>query len=370
MDVNTKFRLKKILTFVLVCLMFVFGGLGILFIAPQSDNPAEAYVIGVFTLIFFGGALIYGFIKLFRNPTEFWKKQKEWQEKVNKSPYLSQVTKPWEQDIKVFKILKKNFLLGIPYLISLFLIVAFLIFEFKHFFILSLVKNLIKPFFILHLIKTPIFGTIGLIFFYPYVLSFICFSFYVLGYLVLGELLQRKLSLAKRNILVDLGIDYIRAIPFTAILSLVWIIFLFTKDKEDRNLPTSFLNALRRFSLYGLFIIIKYYTYINLAIIAFEDKRITISFRESFDFFRKERINMLLIWVKSGFIFGIAFLISSILMMWNEKFNFMDRKILMIPSGFLFLFAIIFGLFSEQLSFLLYFIKTRHKECNLGELYT
>jgi hypothetical protein len=353
MEQEQKYRLKNILTVILECLLFVFLGLGILFIAKDSDDPIGGYIAGFLSIAFFGGSLIYYLIKLFTDKN-FWEKQKKRQEKIKNNPYLYQLTHPYEQDINALKVFKKNFFLALPYIISIIFIITFLVFEFKTFYILGVIKNL----------------NLGLwiILIYPYLLSFICFSFFILGYLALGEILQRCFHRAKNNFILDMIINYIYAIPFIAILSLVWIIFLFIKDDKNKSIPSSFMNALRRFSLYGLLILLKYYTFINLAIIAFEDRHRGIPFKESFQYLKSERGNLFFIWFKSGAIIGIPFLIGVGLVAWNEKFNFIDSRIPFAIFGISFVLFFLWGLLSEQLSFLLYFIQSRHKECKIESL--
>jgi hypothetical protein len=352
--VDNLYKIKTITKVSLGCILFVMGGLGLIFIANDTDSPMVAYIIGAISIIFFGGSFIFFFIKLILNPEKFWQKQIAGQKQVEANPYLRNLIHAEEQDIRIIKLLKKNPILIFPYFASIILIVLFLIIEFKNFYILDILKFL------------P-FGLFNLII-YPFALSFICFSFYILGYLTLGEILQRKLSVPRRNILIDLIIDYIYAIPFIIILSFLWIIFIFIKDKEDRNIPSSVMTALKRFSLYALPVIFKYYTYINLAMIAFEDRK-TYSFKESFNFFVRERAQILGIWFRAGIIAAIPFLLTAILMMWNYKFHFIDEKIPAAIGGIFLLLYFLFGLLSEQISFLLYFVATRHKECNVNQLF-
>ena len=355
MEQEQKYRLKNISIVVLGGLMFILLSLGILFIAKDSDDPIGGYFAGIIGLAFWGGALVYYLIKLFTDK-EFWEKQKKGQKQIESSPHLYKLTHPYEQDINVLKILRRNFSFAIPYIISIFCIILFLIFEFRSFFILDIIKNL----------KLGL--GLWIILIYLYLLSFICFSFFILGYLALGEILQRHFSRARSNFVVDMVINYIYAIPFIAILSLVWIIFLFLKDDKNKDIPSSFMNALRRFSLYGLLIILKYYTYINLAIIAFEDRHRNIPFRESFQYLKNERGNLFFIWFRSGAIIGIPFLIGAGLVAWNQKFNFIDSRIPFAIFGISFVLFFLWGLLSEQLSFLLYFIQSRHKECKIENL--
>jgi hypothetical protein len=353
MGKERRYKLKNILTVVFGCLMFVFLGLGILFITKDSDNPIGGYVVGFLSIAFFGGCLIFYLINLFTSK-KFWEKQKKRQKQINGNPYLYKLTHPYKQDINSLKVLKNNFSLALPYVISIISIIIFLVFEFKTFYLFEAIKNL-------H------FGS-WIILIYPYLLSFICFSFFILGYLALGELLKRYFHRTKKNFIVSMAINYIYAIPFIAILSLVWLIFLFIKDDKNKSIPSSFMNALRKLSFYGLLIMLKYYTSINLAIIAFEDRNRCIPLRESFQYLNSERENLFFIWFRSGAIMGIPFLISAGLVAWNEKFNFMDNQILFAIAGISFVLLFLWGLLSEQLSFLLYFIQSRHKECNIESL--
>ncbi|MFW6015540.1 MAG: hypothetical protein ACOCRK_03820 [bacterium] len=349
--VDNFYKIKTIAKIVLSCLLFVMLGLGLIFVANDSDSPIILHITGLFSIVFFGGVLVYLLIDLIINPKKFWKKQIRRQKEVEAIPYLRNIIHQEEQDIKIIKLLKKEPSLGIPYFTSIILIVLFLIIELKNFYILDILQ----------------FGTfnIGIYFF---TLSFICFSFYIVGYLTLGEMLQRKISVPKRSIFIDLILDYIYSIPFIIIISSVWVIFIFIKDKNNRNIPSSIITGLKRFSVYSLLIIFKYYTYINLAMITFKDKK-TYSFKDSFNFFIKERAQILKIWFRSGIIVAIPFLVSAVLIMWNSKFHFIDKKIPIIIGGIFLLLYFLFGLLSEQISFLLYFISTRHKGQDINKLF-
>ncbi len=324
-----------------LCLIFIFLSIGLIFIGSTG------YIIGILGLIISGGVFLYFLIKLITDKNYF----KERYKVIRENSYLNNFAHPFKQDIDVMKIIKKNISFIIPFIISVFLIVIFLIFEFRSFFILSLIKNLKFGFWIY-----PI---------YFYILSFICFSFYILGYLSLGEILQRRFLKVNKNFIFDMIINYVYSIPFIAILSLIWVILLFIKDEKSKNIPSSFLNAIKLLSIYGLFIILKYYTYTNLAIIALEDKYKGIPFKESFQYLKKERTNLFFIWFRSGALVAFPFLIIIGLGLWNLKFQFMNTLVLsMLFFSSLVLFFF-WGLLSEQLSFLFYFLKSRHKDIKL-----
>ena len=330
-------KTRNIITCIFLAIFFIFGGLGKVFVTDDI-------VIGILC-ISCGGYALFCLFRLIINPKS--------QSNINKGPFAY----PEKQDIKIVNLLKKNPILGLPYLLSIVLIVLFLFIEFENYFVLRF----------LDFIKISSFGALLHIVVWFFVLSFICFSFYILGYLLLGEILQRKLSVSKKNIFIDLIVNFIYAIPFIIILSFLWAIFIFVKDKENRNMPTSIASAIKSFSLYALLIMFKYYTYINLAIIVFGDRK-RCSLRDSFIFFKKERIQLLSIYFKSGFIFGAIFLFMSILALWNEKFHIIDETIPWAISGISFILFFLFGLLSEQISFLFYFIKIKHQECDLNKL--
>lgn len=347
MKQKIKDRLKYSFQNILISLFLISFFSGLMFI-----NSGQSYIIGLVGVVFFSLIIVLILIGIFTSSEDYWKKI----EHIESHPesYWYKLAHPFEQDINFLKLLKKNFIFALPFILSSIAIILFLFFEFKSFFVLTILKNLnIRFWFIL----------------YIYLLTFICFSFFILGYLALGEILQKRLFKIRKNFLIDMSINYIYAIPFIAILSLVWIIFVFSSDEEDHHyIPLSITDALRSLSLYAIFVVLKYYTYINLAIIAVEDKYIKIHFRESFEFLRNEKENLFFIWFRSGAIPAVLFFITLWLYMWGKVLNLINPIIFIILFIGSFLLMILWSLLSEQISFLLHFIKTRHKEINIDKL--
>jgi hypothetical protein len=203
---------------------------------------------------------------------------------------------------------------------------------------------------------------------YPYALSFICVSFFILGYLSLGEVLQRRLSSAPKPFIVDLVIDYVYALPFIAILSLLWCVFLFLNKKKDHDLTSSLITTFQDMSLYLMMIAVKYYTYVNLAIIAYEDEYKIMPLKESFEFMKKHKEGFLVTLKRSGLFLAFCLIGALVFFIWNERFHWVHSKMIGITIGVLMVAQFLFALLSEQLMILAYFIKTRHPESRVNDI--
>ena len=143
-------------------------------------------------------------------------------------------------------------MLLLPFILSILLIIGFTLYVFKSNFFTTLSSSLPNMPLPLNLLSR----------FYIY--SFICMTIYMLGYLVTGEILQRMFHKAKRNFLLDMIFNYLVAIPFLLILTLLWVIFALSADKKrDQSPSIRIWQSLRSLSLYALFVGFKYYTYIN-----------------------------------------------------------------------------------------------------------
>lgn len=336
---------------IVASLGFVLAGVALVFTAQETDNPGGAYFAGLLSIVFFGFCGITLTYQLLKRPQQAYRAR----EKLLTHPIWGNLAYPIEQDLSVISFIKTRPVFLVPFLISTLLIFAFWVFEFGTF----IIADRIERIFDFYLLGVSL---------YVYTLSFISFSIYILGYLATGELLQRAVSKAKRGFMADLLIGYLTAIPFVAVLSLLWIILLFISDEQRRRPLPSKVSGLVQTVWYMLFVGFKYYTYINLAMISFGDAQLRPSMGSAYEFFKKERANLFWIWFRSGLLVAMAFFFGFSIFMLNEKFHFMNEAIAVLIGLLSLIVPIFFGLFSEQISFLLYYIKTRHPEVDLRSL--
>lgn len=214
-----------------------------------------------------------------------------------------------------------------------------------------------------------------------YILSVIAFSIYLLGYLAIGEVMQRKLRSKNRNIITDLVFDYWNALPFAMILAAIWIAaVLLSMRKQGGSVGETLGSTIRNLAFGTALEFTLYFTYVNLAIIAFEDKKATYSKDKAFEIFKQERRQIFGLWSKSGVIFalvwgafflaymstavGAAFLTGG----QSGKFDILFENYLIPIFGILLALTFMVKLFIEQVSVLIYYVKTRHPEYNISRL--
>jgi len=262
---------------------------------------------------------------------------------------------PIEKELSVSRVLIKNAYIRLAYSISVVAVFAF----FGIF-----LKMKIDGFFVnmpLHTLFSSLF-----------LLGFICFSFFVLGYLLIGGILKRHFKREKNNFLIDIFFCYIvairyfvllLAIPYVALLHFTWVLFIhrYSTIWDIEGLEKSFLVRL------------KYYLYINLASIAFEDKHTYTSFEMSSQYCEDEKDHLFFIWIDrtpvtiptyfmfSFFCFGVW---NRVLNLVHTSFTGLVLKIMVI----LFFVSFLLRLLYELIYFLFYFIHSRHQECHLTTL--
>lgn len=262
----------------------------------------------------------------------------------------------YSQDIIVVSAANKKPILILPFIVSLFLIVAVTIYIFRSKQLFEFITSFNLPFILELLI-------------FLYTLSFIWISIYMVGYLITGEILQRMLSHAKRGFFVDMVINFFYAIPFIIILSLIWTILALVSSK---NRPTSLSidigRALRSLTFVALYEAFKYYTYINLARFAFSDAYTGVASYEARELFNQSRRDLWQIFLRAGVLLFYPVFISMTLSFWNIRFHFMNEDILLIVFAVTLGLFMLLRLFSEQLATLFYYIKTHHPEVSFNKI--
>lgn len=355
-DVN-KLLLKAIFLGLIYGFFFLGLGLGVIFVIMGEYSEFYYYDPRFYTgvvSVLFGVLSFLAIIKLildrFRNPQKFIETRQKGIE--GSLGFLRWI---YMQDLGAIYVASKKLVLVLPFTTSIFLIGIFTIYAFRSNFFSQVESLLLSNF-------PPYLQLIGLM----YVYSFICISIYMLGYLLTGEILQRMFGQAKRHIIIEMVWNYIYAIPFLLILSLLWVIFaLFTSRDKVQNMSIRIWHSLKNLSLYALYEGFKYYAYINLAKISFSDRAMSVYSKESRSLFSKNKIQLLKIYFRAGAIMSLFLIIGLIFFSWNIKFHFLEFLDQNTKVGIYLWFVVstlLMKLFSEQLAILFYYVKTYHPE--------
>lgn len=346
---------KTIVIFLLYFLLLLALGIGMIF-TYQKDFDLNL-LIGGLALLFGAAFFFWGIVKItierFTDPQKFAREQPQRYWKMIEGFHFMFI-----QDVTAIYIASKKLTLLLPFIASIFAIGVFTVFVLK--------ANLISTILSIFPSNTPFFVTFFSLF---YVYSFICMSIYMLGYLLTGEVLQRMFKKAKKNLLSDMAFDYVIALPFLLILTLLWVIFALTATRRrEASLSITIWNSLKNLSFYALFEGFKYYTYINLARISFSDKAVGVHSKEARTLFSKNKIQLLKIFIRRGALLGIPLVIWMIVVSWNNKFLFLDQSIVSSIGIWLVVSMLLLMLFSEQLAILFYYVKTYYPENSFKQI--
>lgn len=262
---------------------------------------------------------------------------------TNKEKLAKEFDFEYAQDIFIFKIIKNFKIILTIFIFVITIIVLFDVFEYRNKYIYNYVIS-----------EENYFVYIS----YYFIIIFINFSIYMLGYSIIGEYFQRKFGKPKKLLLIDLILDYIFSIPFIIILCTLYLIFLIAPKKADK-----LQELLSKISLFGLYLTFKYFTYLNLAVISFEDKRFYQSIIESKKFYIKYMKEFVKIYLDSGLMFASLVLLGFSIISINIKFDLVNLNNLIFYYGLFLFIYILFRLFSEQVMVLiLYLNKTGIKD--------
>ncbi len=317
----------------------VIGGLRLFFVRKLLDAENNFIYIAV-TL----GFAALGVFLLFRaKPEEGW----------FGGDYYKKI---FHEDLMFFRLWRKEPLIFSPFIACLVLLFIFILFEFKTFFALStFIVLFVVPF------ELPPILNYSIIFF---TFGFVVFSIICTTYLTIGEILQRKLSKAKNNFFIEIIADYVKALPFIITLSIFWVIFILVSAyKEPKRKPDIMLrvvenikkNALKLFS-YALFTAVKYYVYLALASIAISDSSLKSSIYDAWNIFKEKRFRLIMIWIRSGAVFGIVF----VLFLFGSFASGLPIPTVAPIIAAFFLLYLLSSMMIEQISILLVFVSLKY----------
>jgi len=283
--------LKKLLALIILFIV----GIGCLLLGLQGDDIGENFellfagVLGVGFSVFIGVKMLFTYIK---DPKNFLLNQEKEDDENKKNEIVKFINKSVQKERNLFFFIFKNPLIWGLYLCSFLLIIIFFYFEFylKNYIVLDFLNFFgFQP--------SNIIFFIGFTFFFY---SFITLSILLIPYLILGELYQKRIKGSSSNIIFQIIIDFIYAVPYLIIWSFLWVIFMLSATKEKNR-----INTLKSLSILVIISAFSYWTYYSLAKIAFDDKRTLFPAKGPITFYKKNWKGVLSIWVRSGFYFTI-----------------------------------------------------------------
>ena len=284
---------NKTVPLILGFVFLVIGGWPMVIYFPELRERSPM-VIPV--MIFVTGCYIWLFIKWLIDPKKYAERQERIAEQMNESTVgivLQTTTNSWNVDIQIFKLIFRNFSFVVPYIISVALISVVIIYPIKLGYIAYLLAYLYRA----GVPTSLIFPIVFLIY------SLICVPIYASSYVLLGYILRRKYMNIREGIGTMVS-RYFRLSGFIILLSITWFIMLFTFGGGKKN---NVISSSANFLLQGFFRIFKLFMYTNLVRVSLGDEK--SSFRETYQFVKKDAYQMLRVW------FGSGLLVSGIFVM-------------------------------------------------------
>lgn len=288
---------NRTIPLILGFIIFIIGGWSTVVLFPNSihGQPLIIPAITLFTIFY-----IYLFIKWLINPKKFAEQQEARIQKMETTPVgrvaLAMSYTSWTVDIQVFKFIYKKFSLFVPFLISIAVIIAVIMIPLLTGYdgqVLAVLHNhLSYNNFIYYTFPVTIF-----------LYSLVCCAIYAFSYVFLGYLLRKKYLNIQESPTAMIG-RYLRLSGFIVLLSFTWFIIIFTfGGGRKRTLVSSIANTV----VAGIFSVFKLFIYTNLVRVSLGDEK--SSFKETYEFVKKDVYQMLRVWFGSGILVGSAFFI-------------------------------------------------------------
>jgi len=254
--------------------------------------------------------------------------------------YFYSITKSLiELDIDSFTVIKKYPIIGLIFLLTFSSITVFLF--------STLSVNIFT--------NNRLSATLLTVFVY----SFISFSIYAFGFILIGDYLQRVHSQSKRFFILDIFWSFIHTIPYILLLTLAWLILVLTKVESEQKKYT-IEELLKDFTFGALFLVLKRFVFINLAIISFEDAPAWKSHKVSSKHLKENNLSHFKIKMKSGALFvALSLLIFSFSAFYNEQISPLTKGHMAVLIKIFFILGNTI-LFLEQISVLNFIIRSRH----------
>lgn len=265
-----------------------------------------------------------------------------------------------QTELTVIRLIKKDLAFGIPALFStafplLFLVSIVFVPAWLHIFPADIVKSVSA-----HI--NPILAVLLFVFSIIFVVVFL----QILGLLITGELLQRRLTHGSHNFFTHMLKNVVFALPYTILYSLVFFLVLLARKKDkDRS---ALEEAARSTSILAGLHVLKYYIYANLSSVAFEDRYTYTTLKDSVQYVRSNAVSLFRVFTNSAVLSGVAFLYVFVLMVWADRTPFLSENFVMGLSFGLAAVVIAWMVFVEQVLFLLNYIRIRHPDRNIKSL--
>ena len=318
-----------------------------IFLFPGFGTPLITTIIVLFTL-----AYIWLLVKWLINPQKFKEQQIKSDQNMQNSAagrVLSTSINSWTVDIQIFKFIFYKFSLVIPFLISIALIFAVIYLPL----IYGFDGQVLKAFYQARVSPVWCFPLLFIIH------SFICCSIYIFEYLVLGHILRKKVLNISEGISV-LFARYFKLFGFVILLSFVWVLSILTFGGNKRRSTSSQVIS---GALGGIFSVFKLFIYSNIVRVSLGDEK--SSFKETYEFVKKDAYQMLRVWFGSGLLVSSVFILFIVAIVILGKAGILPAtegvQNVVAPAFFIgLIFILAFRAFAEQIGVFSVYLKDRY----------
>lgn len=285
---------NRTIPLILGFIILVIGGWSMVIYLPEFKQKS-VFIIPVLILVTV--VYVYLFIKWLINPNKFAQDQQARIQKMETTPMgrvaLAISYNAWTVDIQVFKFIYKKFSLFVPFLVSIVAIMAVIMIP-----LLTGYDGQVLAVFHNHLSYNNFINyTFPVIIF---VYSLICCAIYAFSYVFLGYLLRKKYLNIQESPFAMIG-RYFRLTGFIVLLSCTWFIMALSFGGRRRNALASIVSTVS----VGIFSAFKLFVYTNIVRVSLGDEK--SSFKDTYEFAKKDIYQMLRIWFGSGILVGCVF---------------------------------------------------------------
>ena len=203
--------------------------------------------------------------------------------------------------------------------------------------------------------QVSLYLTIPLLF---WVNSFIGSCIFILGYIILGYILRRKYLNINESFIVIFK-RFVSLFGFVLIISVVWVLMLLIISSKKRNA----LAGVAQVTSLGILSMFKFFLYLNIVRVSLGDEK--VSFKETYEYVKKDIYQMLRLWFGSGltiaaaffvFMFVVVVLLKTGVIQNPEANNYLMGKIFI---GFM-IAVFVFRAFAEQIGLFGAYLKDKY----------
>lgn len=348
---SMRYFLMKI--FIILFFLILSFWMFLFWLGAEDQDKYLPIITGFVSFTYFLFVLVKIIVNFIKNPAKFLSKLKKQNAKRLASKKNNNLQKLRSMDLFIFK---TPLVWGL-YSISFLLISLFFYLDFAkdyHF-----ILNFLRFFNIYQYGYISIF----LIFFLYW---FVILSIILMPFLILAEIYQKRIKNTKSNIISQVIIDYIYSIPYLAIWSILWAIFIIVTWLQGKEKDK--VKIISQWSWIFLFIkAYSFWLYYSLASIAYDDKRTLFPAQSPIKFYKTNRKNIFQSWLHNTLIFFIPFALYILFYMLfmipvyfrlisSETASILFKNITIYFWGFSMLFFFVWIIISAQLNMLNYYI--------------